>query len=202
VDFFLDDPDVSRQHAEVVIEEAGVFIRDLKSRNGIRVDGKRVDAVKLELGDQFTLGSSTIVLEHPAEKSLGLIFEAPEEDTSSFVLLKERASKPDFNTYPGDEAAPANGSGSAVSDLRGMFGDDKVEAISTPPIRSSEPEIGPADPLVASEDSSRITGKHPLSKRTGNHPVEGGQQRTDIGLIIVGALILIATVAGLVYLFH
>ena len=53
----IDEPTVSRRHAEV-IQRSGVFqIRDLDSTNGTFVNGKRVDApVPIEAGDEIPFG--------------------------------------------------------------------------------------------------------------------------------------------------
>jgi pSer/pThr/pTyr-binding forkhead associated (FHA) protein len=53
----IDEPTISRRHAEV-IKRSGVFqIRDLGSTNGTFVNGKRVDApVPIEAGDEIRLG--------------------------------------------------------------------------------------------------------------------------------------------------
>ena len=196
VDFFLDDPDVSRQHAELVIEAAGVFIRDLRSRNGVIVNDKKVDAVKLALGDQFTLGGSTITLEHPAEKTLGLIFEAPEEDTSSFVLFKSRQSSSGRSSAPSVPAPPPEEAGADRTPSP-----QTTETPSSPP-SPPPPIIGPKDPLLATPGDERTTGKHPLPS---GKPFDGdskGRPITDIGLILVGAVILAAAVGALIYLFQ
>ena len=41
-DLVIDDQGVSRQHAEIVVTASGVYIRDLGSSNGTRVNGQRV----------------------------------------------------------------------------------------------------------------------------------------------------------------
>lgn len=38
----LDDPEVSRVHMSVSVDADGVTVKDLKSRNGVRVDGRRI----------------------------------------------------------------------------------------------------------------------------------------------------------------
>jgi len=55
-DLVLDDARVSRFHA--VIDAAGPFliIKDLWSRNGLYLNGKRVHARALASGDTFTIG--------------------------------------------------------------------------------------------------------------------------------------------------
>ena len=63
----LDDPDVSRQHARIVVEPEGLTVFDLGSKNGMVVEGRRVEqAVSLGHGDELTVGDVTLRLQHPA----------------------------------------------------------------------------------------------------------------------------------------
>ena len=53
------DLKASRSHAEVVAEKGRIILRDLKSRNGTRVDGRRLTpnlATELELGQVLSIG--------------------------------------------------------------------------------------------------------------------------------------------------
>lgn len=52
----LEDPNVSRFHAEVVIREDVPEVRDLGSRNGTRVNGRPVARAPLVAGAQVTVG--------------------------------------------------------------------------------------------------------------------------------------------------
>lgn len=52
----LDDGTVSRQHAALSLDGARALIRDLGSRNGIRLSGKDVKAGRLEHGEAFHVG--------------------------------------------------------------------------------------------------------------------------------------------------
>ena len=45
------DPRLSRRHAEFVATAAGLIVRDLDSRNGVRVNGRRVREASLSPGD-------------------------------------------------------------------------------------------------------------------------------------------------------
>jgi DNA-binding CsgD family transcriptional regulator len=54
--FVLDDVTVSRFHAEVKVNAQTVSIRDLQSRNGIFVDGVRVDAAEVASGQSVRFG--------------------------------------------------------------------------------------------------------------------------------------------------
>ncbi|MDP6822654.1 MAG: FHA domain-containing protein [Dehalococcoidia bacterium] len=75
-DIELDNPFVSRRHAEIVYRETEFTIRDLGSRNGTFVDGAKIDAIPrplqggetVEFGRgqvvaRFAAGSSTITLQ-------------------------------------------------------------------------------------------------------------------------------------------
>jgi transcriptional regulator with PAS, ATPase and Fis domain len=62
-DVCLEDPHVSRRHAEIRRTREGVFLRDLESRNGTQVDGIAVDGARLESGVTITLGTTALRFE-------------------------------------------------------------------------------------------------------------------------------------------
>lgn len=62
-DLILDDPNVSRRHAEVRQEGGDWVVADLGSTNGVKVNGRRVDEATLEPGDELTLGVSKLSFE-------------------------------------------------------------------------------------------------------------------------------------------
>lgn len=58
----IDDPLVSREHAKIVFEDDKPVLRDLGSRNGLKVNGARVEGqVALEDGDRIRIGNQEIV---------------------------------------------------------------------------------------------------------------------------------------------
>ena len=57
-DITVDDPNVSRRHAEVRHEDGAYWIVDLGSTNGITINGKRVERAKLEPDDEIVLGTT------------------------------------------------------------------------------------------------------------------------------------------------
>jgi hypothetical protein len=59
-DIQVEDPNVSRRHAELRQEGSAYWIVDLDSTNGIEVNGRRVKRAKLDSGDTFTVGSTEI----------------------------------------------------------------------------------------------------------------------------------------------
>jgi ABC transport system ATP-binding/permease protein len=65
-DVVLQDPNVSRFHAEVARLEDRVAIRDLGSRNGTRVNGELVRSALLETGSEVGIGSYRLVFDGAA----------------------------------------------------------------------------------------------------------------------------------------
>jgi pSer/pThr/pTyr-binding forkhead associated (FHA) protein len=59
----VDDPNVSRRHAEIRHEEGAYWIVDLGSTNGVTVNGKRVERAKLEPDDEILLGTTVVRFE-------------------------------------------------------------------------------------------------------------------------------------------
>jgi hypothetical protein len=57
----LDDPGVSRRHAEVRVTGSEAEIIDLGSTNGIRVNGRAVPSARLVDGDRIDMGSTSLV---------------------------------------------------------------------------------------------------------------------------------------------
>jgi hypothetical protein len=59
-DIQIEDANVSRRHAELRQEGTAFWIVDLDSTNGLEVNGRRVKRAKLEPGDSFTVGETTL----------------------------------------------------------------------------------------------------------------------------------------------
>lgn len=62
-DVVVSDPNVSRRHAEMHLDERGWTIVDLGSTNGIKVNGRRTDQAVLRDGDRITLGLTDLSFE-------------------------------------------------------------------------------------------------------------------------------------------
>jgi ABC-type multidrug transport system ATPase subunit len=62
-DVVLDDPNVSRFHAEVVPSDGAVELRDLDSRNGTRLDGRLVSRAPLGTGSEIGVGPFRLVFD-------------------------------------------------------------------------------------------------------------------------------------------
>src|SRR5205823_2778735 len=59
-DVQIEDPNVSRRHAEIVQEGSTYWLVDLGSTNGTEVDGRRVQRARLDDGSRFTIGETTV----------------------------------------------------------------------------------------------------------------------------------------------
>lgn len=60
-DLRIDDPGISRNHAELRRSGGDVTVVDLGSTNGVVVDGQRVERARLRDGSRVQLGSTTLV---------------------------------------------------------------------------------------------------------------------------------------------
>jgi transcriptional regulator with GAF, ATPase, and Fis domain len=71
---------VSREHALLCLGSDGLTIEDLGSKNGTRVNKKRIDQARLEPGDEIHLGPVTLQLEKldAGDAELGLALPLPE----------------------------------------------------------------------------------------------------------------------------
>jgi pSer/pThr/pTyr-binding forkhead associated (FHA) protein len=63
-DVTIDDPNVSRRHAEVRPSGGSWTVRDLGSTNGVKVNGRRIQGPQsLKPGDVLELGTARVVFE-------------------------------------------------------------------------------------------------------------------------------------------
>jgi hypothetical protein len=76
----IEDPLVSRRHARIIIDDAGAFVEDLGSRNGVKVDGvtikgatRLVDGVRVRIGTQDFLFCSVEAVGRAHSKTTGVL---------------------------------------------------------------------------------------------------------------------------------
>jgi predicted component of type VI protein secretion system len=63
-DVVIDDPNVSRRHAEVRPSGGSWIVRDLGSTNGVKVNGRRIQGPQsLKPGDEIVLGTAHVTFE-------------------------------------------------------------------------------------------------------------------------------------------
>jgi len=62
-DLRIDDPLISRQHAQILQQGRTIYLRDLNSTNGTYVNNKRVDIAALEEGTVVKLGNCLLIFQ-------------------------------------------------------------------------------------------------------------------------------------------
>jgi pSer/pThr/pTyr-binding forkhead associated (FHA) protein len=118
-DLVLDDPNVSRLHAEVVRADGGAVLRDLSSRNGTRVDGERVERAHLVAGSEIGIGPYRLVFdgtEFLARDDRGAL-RLDAERLSVRVRDKQILAETTLSIEPGELVVVIGESGSGKSTL-------------------------------------------------------------------------------------
>jgi DNA-binding CsgD family transcriptional regulator len=82
---FLSDPSVSRFHAEILVCKATISVRDLDSRNGTYVEGKRVESADVQAGQQLQFGCVQLQIANGAAND-ALLGAGPETQSISDVF--------------------------------------------------------------------------------------------------------------------
>jgi len=77
-DIVLTDLDVSRVHVELGRDVDGVIARDLHSKNGIDVNGRRVRERRLKHGDVLRIGGTALLYQDLAEQALRELEKQPD----------------------------------------------------------------------------------------------------------------------------
>lgn len=85
-DVVLSDVSVSRNHAELVREGDAWFVQDLRSTNGVELNGSPVERAPLSPGDRLDIGSFQVSIE-PAVPEGAAAPEVPEEATRREEVL-------------------------------------------------------------------------------------------------------------------
>lgn len=86
-DLRIDDPRISRQHAQIIRQGRTTYLRDLNSTNGTYVDNRRVDIAPLKEGTVIKLGSYRLIYTRstknaPARSQSDLIQKIQSKNTS------------------------------------------------------------------------------------------------------------------------
>lgn len=123
-DVVLNHPSVSRKHAKVEQRNGAWWIVDLKSTNGVKVNGNLVTEAQVNVGDKIFVGS--VQLEVKALPSVDFSAESMFDNPSGTVIRR-------------------------ISDFNSEFGLDMAEAAREPAIARPPVEAGKAEPSVTRE---------------------------------------------------
>ncbi len=83
----LRDPNISRRHAEILRHDDGFAVRDLKSRNGIRLNGVAVSQAPLRDGDILAVGSYELRVSDAVPQAPPIADGVAFQETQSRVAL-------------------------------------------------------------------------------------------------------------------
>jgi pSer/pThr/pTyr-binding forkhead associated (FHA) protein len=103
-DLVLSDPDVSRLHLELARDQDGTLARDLDSKNGLEVNGKRLRERRLRHGDAIGLGNTRLVYQDPAEEALRAL--DGQRDVTITRTLPHAQMEAELEPAPAPVAAP------------------------------------------------------------------------------------------------
>src|SRR5687768_2102724 len=104
----LKDFGISRQHARIVVDEDGVRIQDLKSKNGTQVNGVPVVEAPLKDGDRILLGKFQLQFSKTLEGKVVLDEAKPlSEEAGTIIRSVGELSKLLSDTASGTSQSPA-----------------------------------------------------------------------------------------------
>jgi pSer/pThr/pTyr-binding forkhead associated (FHA) protein len=97
-DICINDPSVSRQHAHIKKREEGYTIYDLKSLNGILLNGKKVTKGLLKDGDEIRLGDVRVEVRFKTDTQEEVL-QSIEQSENTLAEYEERQRGQ--TTHPG-----------------------------------------------------------------------------------------------------
>ncbi len=112
-DYVLNDSEVSREHARIIVGEQTFAVEDLGSANGLLVNGEPVAGLRrLNTGDTFQVGSQVFEVLSPTEADLG-------DDRGELTVIARRTTRPGAPVEPRDETWSDRPTGIVNADFPG-----------------------------------------------------------------------------------
>ncbi len=106
---FPSDPRLSATHAKFSVAETEVFVEDVGSRNGVFVNGNRIEAhvpARILPGDVLQMGNHHFSVGRGAGTPIAPIAPPPKEDTRTTLLSKFKKQKPQVPTVSVTKPGP------------------------------------------------------------------------------------------------
>lgn len=113
----IPDKKISRRHAEIVSDGENIFITDLSSRTGTRVNGRPIQQrTPLCIGDTIQIGETDLVLEKAAEPTAAPVPRAEvQSETKQAVKTAKPQNSPHLPVYSAQESLVELYSGSMLA---------------------------------------------------------------------------------------
>jgi pSer/pThr/pTyr-binding forkhead associated (FHA) protein len=209
VDVVLTDDLVSRQHAKVRRDWSGTHVEDLQSRNGIKVNKKRVLRKTLKDSDELEIGGLRLLYLDPSDvRETPVVMDSEGEATVAAKEEESKAAAPNPAEPPPPAEAPAPGevpAGTALPPPEGAApADDPPSGTGEGSTRDAPQEDAPfdsgMDPSGDPGDAAPAPANGLLARFAALTGLE--QSKAIAPLVIVGIaavvaiVIIIALVAG------
>lgn len=188
-DLRLSDADVSRTHVELSRDWEGVTVRDLGSKNGMSVNGRRLGERRLRDRDEIVIASTVLAFEDAADGYLREIEGGADE--------KIGAAQADAAGAPteGVESVASSPAPSGAPIGEGAKPPDDASPRSADGARTGT--VGPmaAAPAGGEARSAALAPPPRRAPRRG-----GGRSIADVIVFLLAAVVLVGSVAALVVL--
>lgn len=102
-DILLDFSNVSSHHCQLFIEEGYWFVKDLESRNGTRVDGRRITRKRLDPGDKVRFAKHEYVIQYSPIDLGAQGPPPPDEESIAQIMGKSLLDRAGLNRRQGEE---------------------------------------------------------------------------------------------------
>lgn len=152
-DIVIDDVDASRHHAEFVRDEQGVIVRDLASKNGVFIAGRKVQERRLRDGDELQIGRVVLAFRDPADELLRA-FDGGADDAKPLEPQRASTIPPPAATPSPSADAGAASSGSQSDTTAPPAGDGSAS-----PTASSEGQGAAVEPTKSTSPSEKSAPK-------------------------------------------
>ncbi len=103
----LTDASVSRQHARVFLRDGAWWVEDLKSKNGTKVNGRRIEgAERLKAGDVLSLGNFQIIFSASGSQVTARVADVAGPATLKALKVEEFETSSDTRSYGAAALSP------------------------------------------------------------------------------------------------
>ncbi len=99
-DIVLRFANVSAHHCQLTINGGYWYVQDMKSRNGVKVNGLRVSDKRLDPGDTLTVSKHRYVIEY-SPVDLGAVGPPPPDDMPSDIMEQTLLERAGLQPAPG-----------------------------------------------------------------------------------------------------
>ncbi len=147
----LNDPQVSRMHAQIILVERDIEIVNLSKKNAVFVNGENVDKWKLVNNETFIIGDSEFKIEYDLGQAVASV---PEKKLAEVVALKPRpASAAQIVAAAHNKAAIVKGSPNQVATAGPRAVGKPIVSPQMRPLFSAPPPMGSLPPPPQKKES-------------------------------------------------